>query len=108
MKDNTESKAKAKAQKAKSPTDSTDKSDEFLQKVTDWMNKLGSHFSKIALKLFYTDYRGVVATDDIAKGEVIVFVPKEGMITLSLAKSGRIGKKLVEKGVSMVLSLIHI
>jgi hypothetical protein len=66
------------------------------------MVSLGSQFIKIELKYFYKDYRGIVATSNIGKGDVFVFVPKNGMITLSMAKQGRIGKKLVESGANLI------
>lgn len=66
------------------------------------MNRFGSKFTKIEMKIFYADYRGIIATQDIYKGEEIVFVPKDCMITLSMAKQAKIGKILVEKGVSLI------
>ncbi len=69
---------------------------------TDWMKSNGAKFDKIDIKYFYKDYRGIVAKEDIAKGENIIFVPLNGMITLRTAKSGVIGKKLAEKKVGLI------
>jgi len=40
----------------------------------------------------------VHAARDIKKGEIILYVPKEQIITLEMAMSSPIGKKMYEKG----------
>lgn len=67
-----------------------------------WMESLGSEFNKIELKYFYADYRGVVASEEIHKGDTLVYVPKGGMITLKMAREAKIGKILVDKKVSLI------
>ena len=62
----------------------------------------GSKFSKIEVKLFGPNYRGVVATESIEKDEIIISVPKEDMITLTMAKNTSIGKRITEAKVSLI------
>ena len=59
-------------------------------------------FDKIDLKYFYADYRGVTAKETIAKDECVIYVPIKRMITLSMARKGEIGKKLMDQKVSLV------
>lgn len=66
------------------------------------MKENGAVFSKIALKFFGPSYRGIVCTSPLEKGEVILSVPKETIITLSMAKNSPVGKKLVGSGTSLI------
>lgn len=67
-----------------------------------WMLSLGSKFNKIALHFFHPDYRGVIAKRKIYKGDEIVIVPRDGMITLSMAKKAPIGAKMVAANISLI------
>jgi 16S rRNA C1402 (ribose-2'-O) methylase RsmI len=67
-----------------------------------WMRSLGSKFNKIALKTFATDYRGIVAINTIAKGEVIISVPKNAIITVRMGKETNIGKKVIESNTHLI------
>ena len=69
---------------------------------TKWMKGKGAQFDKIGLKYFYADYRGIVAQENISKGEDIIYVPLAGMITLKMAKQGVVGKKLMDQSVSLI------
>ena len=75
---------------------------EFYDRYTMWMKSLGAQFSKIELKYFRPDYRGVVATGVINKNDIIISVPKEGMITLRMAKQTIVGKKILDSGASLI------
>ncbi len=75
---------------------------EMFDKYTNWMKSLGAQFPKIELKYFRPHYRGIVATDTISKGDIIISVPKEGMITLRMAKQTMIGKKILDHGTSLI------
>jgi len=66
------------------------------------MKSLGANFPKIELKYFAKDYRGVVATKEIQKEEIIISVPKEGIITLRMAKNSPIGQKVLTHGISLI------
>jgi len=66
------------------------------------MKEKGAKFDKVEIKYFYADYRGITAKEAISKEEDIIYVPKDGMITLNSAKQGVIGKKLIEKGVNLI------
>jgi hypothetical protein len=48
------------------------------------------------------EYRGVTAGADIEKGETIISVPKNAIITLQMAKETEVGKKIVEQKVSLI------
>lgn len=50
------------------------------------------------MRFYSEDYRGVHAARDIKKGEIILYVPKDLIITLELAFASPIGKKMYEKG----------
>ena len=41
----------------------------------DWLDKGGAYYNKLKLKYFSEDYRGVLAADDIDKGEIVFFMP---------------------------------
>jgi hypothetical protein len=58
----------------------------------------GSEFSKLKLRYYTEDYRGVHAARDIKKGETILHVPKHQIITLEMAFNSPVGKKMYEKG----------
>lgn len=79
-----------------------EKTQDFFKIYQDWMVEFGSKFNKMEIKEFSTDYRGVMAKEDIKKEETIVFVPKKGMLTLTMAKQGPIGKKIVSSGISLI------
>ena len=57
----------------------------------DWMKKDGANFEKLKLRYYAPDYRGVHAARDIKKGETIVYVPLQEIITLEMAMECPIG-----------------
>ena len=75
---------------------------ELYDSYANWMKSKGSIFSKISLKYFYEDYRGIIADEDIDDEETILFIPVDAMITLEMAKVGPIGKKLIANNANLV------
>jgi histone-lysine N-methyltransferase SETD3 len=69
-----------------------------FQRLLDWLAQGGSKFDKLKIRFYSPDYRGVHAARDIKKGEIILYVPKEQIITLEMAIGSPIGKKMFEKG----------
>ena len=67
-----------------------------------WMKSLGSKFNKITLKCFAPDYRGIIATKPISANEVIISIPRNGIITVKMAKETNIGKKIIESNTSLI------
>jgi protein-histidine N-methyltransferase len=63
-----------------------------------WLKDGGSKFDKLKIRFYSADYRGVHAARDIKKGEIILYVPKEQIITLEMAIGSPIEKKMYEKG----------
>lgn len=69
-----------------------------FEKLLKWLKEGGSEFEKLKIRYYTADYRGVHAARDIKKGETILYVPKEQIITLELAFASPVGKKMYEKG----------
>jgi hypothetical protein len=69
-----------------------------FEKLLKWLKEGGSEFDKLKIRYYTADYRGVHAARDIKKGETILYVPKEQIITLELAFASPVGKKMYEKG----------
>ena len=49
------------------------------------MNKGGADFSKLKLRYYSENYRGVHASQTIHSGETVLYVPKDQIITLEMA-----------------------
>lgn len=64
---------------------------ERFDKLFDWMRKDGAEFEKLKLRYYAPDYRGVHAARDIKRGETIVYVPLEELITMEMAMETKIG-----------------
>lgn len=69
-----------------------------FMKLLEWLKSGGSTFDKLKIRFYSEDYRGVHAARDIKKGEIILYVPKEQIITLEMAMASPVGKKMYEKG----------
>jgi len=67
-----------------------------------WMKANGAILSKITLKFLGPNYRGIVATSSLDKGEIVLSVPKELIMTLTMAKNTSIGKKITSSGTSLI------
>lgn len=66
--------------------------------LLNWLKDGGSEFDKLKLRYYTADYRGVHAARNIKKGETILYVPKDQIITLEMAFASPVGKKMYEKG----------
>ena len=63
-----------------------------------WLRDGNSKFDKLKIRYYGPDYRGVHASRDIKKGEIILLVPLNQIITLEMAFASPIGSKMYEKG----------
>ena len=63
-----------------------------FEKLLQWLRDGGSDFGKLKIRYYTADYRGVHAAKDIKKGETILYVPKEQIITLEMAFASPVGK----------------
>ena len=75
---------------------------QFFSDYLKWLIKKGATMNKIAISYFTPSYRGIETQAPITKDEVIVYVPKELIISCEMAKRARIGSMLLEKGVDMI------
>ena len=69
-----------------------------FQNLLDWMQEGGADFSKLKLRYYSDNYRGVHASRDIQNGETVLYVPLKQIITLEMAFKSPIGKLMYEKG----------
>ena len=69
-----------------------------FETLLKWLKDGGSEFDKLKIRYYTENYRGVHAARDIKKGETILYVPKEQIITLEMAYASPVGKKMYEKG----------
>jgi histone-lysine N-methyltransferase SETD3 len=69
-----------------------------FETLLKWLKEGGSEFDKLKIRYYTENYRGVHAARDIKKGETILYVPKEQIITLEMAYASPVGKKMYEKG----------
>ena len=65
---------------------------ERMETLFSWMKDGGSEFSKLKMRYYAPDYRGVHASHDIKKSETILYVPKKQIITLEMAFESPIGQ----------------
>ena len=63
----------------------------------DWMRQEGANFDKLKLRYYAPDYRGVHAARNIRKGETILYVPKNEIITLEMAMESPIGSLMAAR-----------
>lgn len=68
-----------------------------FEKMLKWLKEGGSIYDKLKIRYYTADYRGVHAARDIKKGETILYIPKEQIITLEMAFASPVGKKMFEK-----------
>ena len=61
------------------------------------MKSSGADTSKLSIKYYKENKRGVIANQDIKAGEDILFVPKSLMITYNDIAKTKIGDQLIEK-----------
>lgn len=63
-----------------------------------WMVDGGAIFDKLKLRYYEADYRGVHAARNVKKGETILYVPKQEIVTLEMAIDSPIGRKMFACG----------
>jgi len=63
----------------------------------DWMLQGGANFDKLKMRYYGPDYRGVHAARNIKKGETILYVPKQEIITLEMAMESPIGALMAKR-----------
>lgn len=69
-----------------------------FQNLLDWMQNGGADFSKLKLRYYSENYRGVHASRNIVNGETVLFVPLKQIVTLEMAFKSPIGQLMYEKG----------
>jgi len=57
----------------------------------EWLKQGGAQFEKLKLRYYTEDYRGVHAARNIRRGETILYVPKDQLLTLDMAMASPIG-----------------
>lgn len=62
------------------------------------MQKEKSDFSKLKLRYYAENYRGVHAAQNIKNGETVLYVPLHLIITLEMAFKSPIGRQMYEHG----------
>ena len=70
---------------------------ERFESMFDWMRQEGANFDKLKLRYYAPDYRGVHAARNIRKGETILYVPKNEIITLEMAMESPIGSLMAAR-----------
>jgi histone-lysine N-methyltransferase SETD3 len=68
-----------------------------FERMFKWMKDDGAKFDKLKMRYYGPDYRGVHAARDIKKGEIILYVPKQEIITLEMAMESPIGALMAAK-----------
>ncbi|KAL4496233.1 hypothetical protein ABPG72_012970 [Tetrahymena utriculariae] len=66
-----------------------------------WLSDTSSEFNKIKM-VYYNNYRGVHARQKIKKGECILFIPVDNMITLELSKELPICQLIESKNIRLL------
>ncbi len=69
-----------------------------FEALLKWMKDGGSAWDKLKIRFYEEDYRGVHAARDIKKGETLLYVPKDQIITLEMGMASPIGRLMYEKG----------
>ena len=71
---------------------------ERFETMFRWMLDGGANFDKLKVRYYAPDYRGVHASRDIKKGETVLYVPKNQIITLEMAMTSPIGSLMAARG----------
>ena len=53
----------------------------MIDNLSEWMTKGGADLSKIEVRFYDKEFRGVHAKQDIERDSIVMFVPKSQMIT---------------------------
>lgn len=68
-----------------------------FEAMFNWMVQGGADFDKLKMRYYGPDYRGVHAARNIKKGETILYVPKQEIITLEMAMESPIGALMAKR-----------
>eukprot|EP00826_Nyctotherus_ovalis_P018840 TRINITY_DN15715_c0_g1_i11.p1 TRINITY_DN15715_c0_g1~~TRINITY_DN15715_c0_g1_i11.p1 ORF type:complete len:547 (-),score=134.33 TRINITY_DN15715_c0_g1_i11:28-1668(-) len=63
-------------------------------KFIKWFLDGGARFNKVKLRFYSADHRGIHAKQKLKRKEVLIFIPKELIITLEIAKEAPVGDKI--------------
>ena len=77
------------------PANSESNTDENIQNLYKWLNELGGKLNKVKVNEFEPGKNGMIATDDIAQGDLIAFIPDDMLLTVSEAKSKSEAYKII-------------
>jgi hypothetical protein len=72
-----------------------------IERFMNWMRDNGARFSKIRMKYYGADFRGVHAVNVIHQSETFLWVPKKLIITPQLGKETDIGKLVRKSGINI-------
>lgn len=70
--------------------------------LAKWLADGGAKFDKLKMRYYSEGYRGVHARGKIKKGEIFLFVPKNLLITLEMAKEAPIGIKMLQAKLNLL------
>ena len=73
----------------------------YYEKLTKQVLKAGGELGKIQQHTFEDDLRGMIATGDIEKDELICFIPREMLITFEEAQESKLYKAVNDAGIDM-------
>ena len=82
------------------PKDATD--DAYFETMTKWMDDEGADYSKLDMRWYWEGYRGVHALTHIPKGETLLYVPLNNIITLEMARKTSIGQKMMKANLRLL------
>ena len=74
-----------------------------FDKLEQWLHEGGSKYDKLKIRFYNPIYRGVHAARKIKAGEEILLIPKKQIMTLEMAESSILGKKMMNHNMKMRL-----
>jgi hypothetical protein len=63
----------------------------------DWLKSAGAETSKLRIKYYKQNKRGVVSNQDIRAGEEILFIPRNLIVTYEDISKTKLGDQLINK-----------
>jgi len=75
--------------------------EEYL-KYYNWIKQQGITTERLDLQYFNDSYRGLVAKQNIHKGDLLLKVPRDAMITLKIVRASPICAKLIELKTTLI------
>uniref|UniRef100_A0A0A9YC01 Histone-lysine N-methyltransferase setd3 n=1 Tax=Lygus hesperus TaxID=30085 RepID=A0A0A9YC01_LYGHE len=74
---------------------------ERFQALIQWLRKHGATFGKLDIVEIDSTNRGIVATEDVADDETLLYIPKNLIITSEVARSSEIGTAITKSGIQL-------